>query len=35
VVEAMDIISTQDARGWFKHCDYQVTPDSFGRQDVV
>jgi transposase len=27
VVEAMDIISTQDARGWFKHCGYQVTPN--------
>jgi hypothetical protein len=26
-VEAMDIISTQDARGWFKHCGYQVTPN--------
>jgi transposase len=27
VVEAMDIVSAQDARGWFKHCGYQVAPD--------
>jgi transposase len=27
VVEAMDIILAQDARGWFNHCGYQGTPN--------
>lgn len=27
VVEAMYIVFAQDARGWFNHCGYQVTPN--------
>lgn len=27
VVDAMDSVTAQDARGWFRHCGYTVTPD--------
>ncbi len=27
VADAMDTVSVQDARGWFQHCSYKITPD--------
>ena len=27
VVDAMDTITAQDARGWFQHCGYRIAPD--------
>jgi transposase len=27
VVDAMDSITAQDARGWFQHCGYRIAPD--------
>jgi hypothetical protein len=27
VEEAMQTITTENARGWFKHCGYSLTPD--------
>jgi hypothetical protein len=27
VADAMNSITAQDARGWFRHCGYQVAPE--------
>jgi transposase len=27
VVDAMDAVSAQDARGWFQHCGYRIAPE--------